>query len=166
MRILVIIGRTECLQRALLPVLVRGMRYSEMDVILLRGDRDDDADDAEPDRETDIRPRFHKPRSHTVKHTDDGTLSDWNLRKCSAAALDVLANVFGADLLPVLFPILKETLRVVYWHWVLWRMDAWSAWYRICQTWSLTWCAAWPNGKLWYELSRAGPCRVIRTGFY
>lgn len=41
---------------------------------------------------------------------DDGPLSDWNLRKCSAAALDVLANVFGADLLPVLFPILKETL--------------------------------------------------------
>lgn len=47
---------------------MRGMRYSEMDVILLRGDRDDDADDAEPDRESDIRPRFHKPRSHTVKH--------------------------------------------------------------------------------------------------
>lgn len=41
---------------------------------------------------------------------DDGSLSDWNLRKCSAAALDVLANVFGADLLPVLFPILKDTL--------------------------------------------------------
>lgn len=42
--------------------------------------------------------------------TDDGSLSDWNLRKCSAAALDVLANVFGADLLPVLLPILKEML--------------------------------------------------------
>lgn len=40
----------------------------------------------------------------------DSSLSDWNLRKCSAAGLDVLANVFGADLLPVLFPILKETL--------------------------------------------------------
>ncbi|XP_045459625.1 transportin-1 isoform X2 [Melitaea cinxia] len=101
---------------ALLPVLVRGMRYSEMDVSLLRGDRDDDADDAEPDRDSDIRPRFHKPRSHTLSNDeedggdDDGSLSDWNLRKCSAAALDVLANVFGADLLPVLFPILKETL--------------------------------------------------------
>lgn len=30
--------------------------------------------------------------------------------KCSAAALDVLAVVFGEDLLPVLLPILKETL--------------------------------------------------------
>lgn len=56
---------------ALLPVLVRGMRYSEMDVILLRGDRDDDADEAEPDRESDIRPRFHKPRSHTIKHNGE-----------------------------------------------------------------------------------------------
>jgi transportin-1 len=30
--------------------------------------------------------------------------------KCSAAALDVLANVFREELLPVLVPILKETL--------------------------------------------------------
>ena len=30
--------------------------------------------------------------------------------KCSAAALDVLANVFHGELLPVLLPILKETL--------------------------------------------------------
>jgi transportin-1 len=30
--------------------------------------------------------------------------------KCSAAAFDVLANVFHEDLLPVLVPILKETL--------------------------------------------------------
>ncbi|KOB70037.1 putative transportin 1 [Operophtera brumata] len=52
------------------------MRYSEMDVILLRGDRDDDADEEEPDRESDIRPRFHKPRSHTIKHNvADGCMS-------------------------------------------------------------------------------------------
>ena len=38
---------------------------------------------------------------------DDSSLSDWNLRKCSAAALDVLASVFRNDLLPVLLPILK-----------------------------------------------------------
>ena len=30
--------------------------------------------------------------------------------KCSAAALDVLANVFNDELLPVLLPILKDTL--------------------------------------------------------
>ena len=41
---------------------------------------------------------------------DDNAISDWNLRKCSAAALDVLASVFRNELLPVLLPILKETL--------------------------------------------------------
>lgn len=94
-------------------------------------------DDNVPDREEDIRPRFHKCKTHTIRTAnnsnagaaengtseqgeeddedyddgdDEGSLSDWNLRKCSAAALDVLANVFRDDLLPVLIPILKETL--------------------------------------------------------
>jgi hypothetical protein len=53
----------------------------------------------------------------------DSLLSYWSLTfvpfiyvsvsfvgKCSAAALDVLANVFREELLPVLVPILKETL--------------------------------------------------------
>ncbi|XP_038025328.1 transportin-1 isoform X2 [Anas platyrhynchos] len=43
---------------------------------------------------------------------DDDTISDWNLRKCSAAALDVLANVhvFHDELLPYILPLLKELL--------------------------------------------------------
>ncbi|XP_071439731.1 transportin-1 isoform X1 [Hetaerina americana] len=116
------------LQR-LVPILVRGMKYSEIDVILLKGDIEED--EMIPDREEDIRPRFHKSRTHTIKHSgdengsgegggddddgsdgmdDDNSLSDWNLRKCSAAGLDVLANVFREEILTVLVPILKETL--------------------------------------------------------
>lgn len=103
----------------LVPVLVWGMKYSEIDIILLKGDLEED--EMIPDREEDIRPRFHRPKS---KHTDpdeddcpddDSALSDWNLRKCSAAALDVLANVFKDDLLPVLLPILKDTLSHQDW---------------------------------------------------
>lgn len=81
-----------------------------------------------PDREEDIKPRFHKSRTHTVKQEidgqeheedsdddddgldDDNSLSEWNLRKCSAAALDVLANVFREECLPIVLPILKDTL--------------------------------------------------------
>lgn len=104
------------------------MKYSEIDIILLKGDVEED--EMIPDREEDIRPRFHKSKTHHSHHNvnrhpdenggcddevidvedDDSTLSDWNLRKCSAAALDMLANVFREDLLPVLVPILKETL--------------------------------------------------------
>lgn len=116
----------------LVPILVRGMKYSEIDIILLKGDVEED--DNVPDKEEDIKPRFHKSKAHTIKNCfgnasntnengiekededdyadgdDDGSLSDWNLRKCSAAALDVLANVFRDELLPILIPILKETL--------------------------------------------------------
>ncbi|XP_037904919.1 transportin-1 isoform X2 [Hermetia illucens] len=105
----------------LVPILVRGMRYSEIDIILLKGNIEED--EMIPDREEDIKPRFHKSK-HTLKSEDapddedddddgmddDSSLSEWNLRKCSAAALDVLANVFREDCLPVVLPILKETL--------------------------------------------------------
>ncbi|NXM88217.1 TNPO1 protein, partial [Oenanthe oenanthe] len=110
----------------LIPVLVNGMKYSEIDIILLKGDVEED--EAIPDSEQDIRPRFHRSRTVAQPHEedriedddddddddndldDDDTISDWNLRKCSAAALDVLANVFRDELLPHILPLLKELL--------------------------------------------------------
>ena len=114
----------------LIPILMSRMKYSELDVLLLKGDVEEDS--MIPDKEEDIKPRFHKSKTHMQRHTrsmedgdgvaaqdsddedddgdDDGQLSDWNLRKCSAAALDVLANVFHDELLPDVLPILKETL--------------------------------------------------------
>ncbi|NWQ71337.1 TNPO2 protein, partial [Neopipo cinnamomea] len=91
---------------------------------------DVEEDEAVPDSEQDIKPRFHKSRTVTLAHEeqrggdgdgeggggdDDETLSDWNLRKCSAAALDVLANVFREELLPHLLPLLKELLFHLEW---------------------------------------------------
>jgi transportin-1 len=106
----------------LIPVLIRGMKYSEIDIILLKGDVEDD--EMIPDKESDIKPRFHRSRRHSMcrngddditedddgNDIDDDSLSDWNLRKCSAAALDVLANVFHNDILQIILPILKELL--------------------------------------------------------
>uniref|UniRef100_A0AAY5KQD7 Transportin-1 n=1 Tax=Esox lucius TaxID=8010 RepID=A0AAY5KQD7_ESOLU len=93
-----------------------------------QGDVEED-DEAIPDNEQDIRPRFHRSRTVAQQHEgdregieedddddddddldDDDTISDWNLRKCSAAALDVLANVFRDDLLLPILPLLKELL--------------------------------------------------------
>ncbi|XP_053555682.1 transportin-1 [Bombina bombina] len=107
----------------LIPVLVNGMKYSEIDIILLKGDVEED--EAVPDSEQDIRPRFHRSKTVAQQHEEDGigeddedddelddddTISDWNIRKCSAAALDVLANVFRDELLPHILPLLKELL--------------------------------------------------------
>ena len=41
---------------------------------------------------------------------EDEDYSEWTLRKCSAAALDVMAVQFEADLLPILLPLLKQKL--------------------------------------------------------
>lgn len=87
-----------------------------------------------PDKDSDIRPRFHKAKTHggaelgssgteggvDSDDSDDDSdlkdaLSDWNLRKCSAAALDVLSNVFHEALLPVLLPLLKQSLTSEDW---------------------------------------------------
>lgn len=112
----------------LLPILMQRMRYSELDIILLKGDVEED--DMIPDREEDIKPMFHRVRNARIVKSDsdpnknlneddpnfeddfddDNASTEWNLRKCSAAALDVLASVFHDDLLPVVLPILRETL--------------------------------------------------------
>jgi hypothetical protein len=128
-----------------IPVLLKGMKYSDMDIILLKGDVEDDA--SIPDKDSEIKPRFHKARSHSVQHSElvrskDGHINegdmvgggeeeeeddddddflgedellDWNIRKCSAAALDVMSGVFKDDLLVILLPVLKPMLYSTEW---------------------------------------------------
>ncbi|KAG8903271.1 hypothetical protein FRB99_003538 [Tulasnella sp. 403] len=59
-------------------------------------DDEDDFDDYDPD-------------------LDDDASTEWNLRKCAAAALDILAVRFGEDLLKVLLPHLNERLHSQDW---------------------------------------------------
>ena len=78
-----------------------------------------------PDKDSDIRPRFHKAKTQGGANLTDSdeedddlskeALTDWNLRKCSAAALDVLSCVFHETILPVLLPILKQNLLSSDW---------------------------------------------------
>eukprot|EP00727_Mastigamoeba_balamuthi_P011572 m51a1_g7037 putative transportin-1-like isoform x1 (1172) ;mRNA; f:95930-102268 len=63
-----------------------------------RGDMDDE-DEAGDDDDDDA---YNEP-------------SEWNIRKCSAAGLDVIAGVFGDDLLPHLLPHVQAKLNAE-WH--------------------------------------------------
>ncbi len=45
---------------------------------------------------------------------DGEEVNRWNLRKCSAAGLDVLSTVFGDELLPIVLPIVEQKLRVCF----------------------------------------------------
>ncbi|GAU89346.1 hypothetical protein RvY_01903 [Ramazzottius varieornatus] len=120
----------------LVPLLLERMKYSAMDIAMLR--TEDEEDEMKPDRPEDIKPRFHKSKTHggmeSQPHAatpsgdhatggeeedddedDNEEMTEWNLRKCSAAALDVLSNVFHDTLLPVLLPPLKEVLMSPDW---------------------------------------------------
>lgn len=118
------------------PTLLKGMVYSEMDLLTLGGD-EDDAHVA--DSEQDIKPRFHK--ASVVEHNDqeekkaddegddeddedddefdefedDEFYGEWNLRKCSAATLDVLCTSFKAEVVHILIPLLKSELESADW---------------------------------------------------
>ncbi|OEL22827.1 Transportin-1 [Dichanthelium oligosanthes] len=62
----------------------------------------------------DLKPRFHASRLHGSEtgedDDDDDAVNVWNLRKCSAAGLDVLSNVFGDSILPTLMPLIEQNL--------------------------------------------------------
>jgi transportin-1 len=107
----------------LLPILLKGMVYNDMDKAMLGGD-DDDAHVA--DKEENIHPHLInkavKQRVHNKQHQQGGDdeddddddieeVSEWNLRKCSASSLDVLSNMYGDPILEVLLPLIQERMH-------------------------------------------------------
>ncbi|KDP33292.1 hypothetical protein JCGZ_13079 [Jatropha curcas] len=93
----------------LIPILLSNMVYADDDESLAEAEEDESL----PDRDQDLKPRFHSSRLHgsdSVDDDDDDIVNIWNLRKCSAAALDMLSNVFGDEILPTLMPVVQGKL--------------------------------------------------------
>ncbi|KAI8320666.1 ARM repeat-containing protein [Martensiomyces pterosporus] len=133
-----LVGSLEPFLNKVIPTLMRGMVYSEEDLLMLDND-DDDA--VVPDSEQDIKPRHHRARTHDHQtegagassnddgdsdenddddddydsDDDDDVYAEWNLRKCSAASLDVMSTVFGDRILEFVLPVLREELASDDW---------------------------------------------------
>ncbi|XP_021741632.1 transportin-1-like [Chenopodium quinoa] len=92
----------------LIPVLLSNMVYADDDETIAEAEEDESV----PDRDQDLKPRFHSSRLHGSEEVeeDDDVVNVWNLRKCSAAALDIISNVFGDDILPTLMPLIQANL--------------------------------------------------------
>ncbi|XP_042508481.1 transportin-1-like isoform X2 [Macadamia integrifolia] len=93
----------------LIPVLLSNMFYADDDESLV----DAEEDESFPDRDQDLKPHFHASRFHgadNLEDEDDDIVNVWNLRKCSAAGLDILSNVFGDEILPTLMPFVQARL--------------------------------------------------------
>lgn len=126
----------------ILPAILSTMVYSEMDRFLLEGLAEND--EAEADKAEDIRPSFAKSKDahHAAEKKEkkddneqtttslediededededddyEAGLAEWNLRKCSAAALDVFAVKFPDSALENLMPYLKENVVSDEWY--------------------------------------------------
>lgn len=113
------------------PVLLSKMVYDEDDVILM--ENEDERDHGEEDKDEDIKPQMAKSKEHTVSkkeeesnnRNDESDDSDddeddeeddfdnsytWNLRKCSAATIDILSGIFPVEILTIAFPIIKNNM--------------------------------------------------------
>ena len=110
------------------------MVYDEESILMMEGLTEDAS---VPDNEQDIKPRHHKARTVTTAHDpnvpdsqtkpepdqdesdyeedDEDFDTEWSLRKCSAATLDVLAVTFGDDLLAAFLPLVQANLGSPSW---------------------------------------------------
>ncbi|CEP60026.1 Kap104p LALA0_S01e01332g [Lachancea lanzarotensis] len=108
------------------PVLLSKMAYDEDEIIVFEASNDDDAE--LEDRDEDIKPATaKKSRKRDNSGVDDEYADDedddvgefdtqWNLRKCCAATLDVLTSILPRDVLFIGFPILRERLSSEHWY--------------------------------------------------
>ena len=125
----------------IVPTLLESMVYSDDDIARHEGDRDDAE---EEDRDQDIKPQFATsrrgasdmqpkenggPQGSLVSNDDalsEGEIDEgdggdenpedeWNLRKCSAAALDSLASYFPNYIFQASLPYLRENLQHKQW---------------------------------------------------
>lgn len=128
----------------IIPVLLQHMIYDEEEVARLMDEQDKEDADTE-DRAEDMRPQFAKSKADRLNTSrpadqmntaqeqqaeDDSDLSEgeiedsefgddpsegWNLRKCSAAALDNFANMYHSPVFEIILPYLNETLTHEQW---------------------------------------------------
>lgn len=124
----------------IVPALLRRMVYSEADLLMLGGDEDDThVPDNEQDIRPRFYRSKSRSMSHSLaanssreKENDDGSknndddedaesedgedldddefYSEWTLRKCSAAALDVLSMTYKGRVVSALLPLLNHNL--------------------------------------------------------
>ncbi|CDK28884.1 unnamed protein product [Kuraishia capsulata CBS 1993] len=125
---------------SIIPILLEKMVYSEVEIFVFES-QDADDDHLVADKDEDIKPQMAKAKSsHKVGSTrekstngdagydddddddetededdDDDDVSEWNLRKCSAATLDVFASMQPELVFSISLPIIRD--RVVSSEW-------------------------------------------------
>lgn len=99
----------------LLPILLKNMKYSLMELNEIRGTIGNDAEFKDDGKDiypcTQNRARSDDDDDEEDIYEFDDSYIGWTLRKCSAASLDSIAVKFGDDLLILLIPLLNDILN-------------------------------------------------------
>lgn len=100
----------------LVPVLLKNMVYDEYDEEVQDAEAAEDADHGD-EKDQEIKPFIRRNAAHGEEEEDDDAdeVSRWNMRKCSAAGLDVLSTVFQEEMLPIVTPIVQQRLQEEDW---------------------------------------------------
>ena len=107
----------------LLPILLRHMVWEEYD------DEVTEAENAEAEalrgvvaveKDSEIKPHRYVHAAHGVadseeEEEEEEDIGRWNLRRCSAAGLDILSSTFGDEILPLLLPTIETRLQDSDW---------------------------------------------------
>jgi hypothetical protein len=125
---------------ALIPVLLNRMVYSEIDLAVLECEGEDEMkpDEAKDIRPRFHQSKVHASGGGAISDghdeaneggadegidddddddddddydANDEESTEWNLRKCSAAGLDILSSVFQDEILPILLPLINDRIR-------------------------------------------------------
>ncbi|SCU82982.1 LANO_0B08020g1_1 [Lachancea nothofagi CBS 11611] len=106
----------------MVPILLSKMVHDEEEILMFEASNEDDAD--LEDKDEDIRPAAAKisKKRDDMGGEDDETSEDdddfdtqWNLRKCCAATLDIITSILPREVLSVGFPILRAHLGAEQW---------------------------------------------------
>ncbi|KAI8114465.1 hypothetical protein M9434_002589 [Picochlorum sp. BPE23] len=102
----------------LIPLLVKNMEFDEFDEQVAEAEA---YEEEKRESASELRPHLHASVSH-AQISKDGEMEkdqeadvEWNLRKSSAAGLDMLSGLLGDDILPTLLPVVESNLQQGNW---------------------------------------------------
>ncbi|ESS67863.1 transportin 1 [Trypanosoma cruzi] len=100
----------------IIPILIRSMVYSEMEISMLQASAEDWN---VPDKIDDIRPRHYQARVNDTgandadddSDDDDGEVEEWNLRRVSALTLDSIAEYYGERIIFTVLTVIEGMMQ-------------------------------------------------------
>ena len=105
----------------IVPLLLNNMKFDEYDDEVAEAEADEEAalSGNVRDKDSELRPHLHASTSHGEQEDEEDDCQEedavWTLRKSAAAGLDMISNILGDNILPILLPSVQVQLQDSNW---------------------------------------------------